>query len=157
MHNQGEAPARYMVIGTRAPADRVTYPEHDRALIADRSTGTRTYETPAADFINTAPLSRSRVRLIAKGRRGCLGASRIAEGPACGIRPLCLSTGKRSVTPKIMRTWMRDKGFVLVSVKLAQNTKWRAPQVFRVRARRASTAAMSAWVVGLICLAGFCL
>ncbi len=45
MYNQTDAPVRYMVIGTRAPADRVTYPNHDRVLILDHSTGTRVYET----------------------------------------------------------------------------------------------------------------
>lgn len=45
MHNDTDAPVRYVVIGTRAPADRVTYPDHDRVLIFDRSTGKRTYET----------------------------------------------------------------------------------------------------------------
>ncbi len=45
MHNRTDAPVRYMVIGTRAPADRVTYPDHDRVLIFDRANGTRSYET----------------------------------------------------------------------------------------------------------------
>ncbi|WP_299730166.1 cupin domain-containing protein [uncultured Tateyamaria sp.] len=45
MHNRSNAPARYMVIGTRAPADRVTYPKLHRVLIYDRTTDTRIYET----------------------------------------------------------------------------------------------------------------
>ncbi len=45
MHNHTDAPVRYMVIGTRAPADRVTYPNKDRVLIYDRTTDTRRYET----------------------------------------------------------------------------------------------------------------
>ncbi len=62
-------------------------------------------------------LSRSHRRLIAKGRAGMALPSRIAEGPACGRRPLCLGKTGMSVTPKIMRGWMRDKGFVLVNPK----------------------------------------
>ncbi len=45
MHNRTETAVRYIVIGTRAPADRVTYPDHDRVLILNRATGTRTYQT----------------------------------------------------------------------------------------------------------------
>lgn len=47
LHNRSDAPVRYMVVGTRAPQDRVTYPDHDRVLIHDRSTGNRVYETLA--------------------------------------------------------------------------------------------------------------
>ena len=45
LHNHSDAPARYVVIGTRAPNDRVTYPGHDRVLHYDRTTDTRVYET----------------------------------------------------------------------------------------------------------------
>lgn len=45
MHNRSDAPVRYVVIGTRAPTDRVTYPDHDRVLIHDRTSDMRTYET----------------------------------------------------------------------------------------------------------------
>ena len=45
MYNRSDAPVRYMVIGTRAPSDRVSYPHHDRVLIYDRITDTRTYQT----------------------------------------------------------------------------------------------------------------
>ncbi|EIE49735.1 hypothetical protein C357_16943 [Citreicella sp. 357] len=34
--NHGETPIRYLVIGTRAPADTVTYPDHDRRLVHSR-------------------------------------------------------------------------------------------------------------------------
>ncbi|WP_426164261.1 cupin domain-containing protein [Pseudoduganella sp. R-32] len=35
--NQGQVPARCMVVGTRATIDRITYPDHDRVLHRDRS------------------------------------------------------------------------------------------------------------------------
>ncbi len=35
--NTSGLPARVLVVGTRAPADRVTYPDHDRQLHRDRS------------------------------------------------------------------------------------------------------------------------
>ena len=35
--NCGQAPTRCLVVGTRAPVDRVTYPDHDRVLLRDRS------------------------------------------------------------------------------------------------------------------------
>lgn len=43
--NKSNAPARYMVIGTRGDRDRVTYPTHDRLLHYDRTTDTRRYTT----------------------------------------------------------------------------------------------------------------
>lgn len=49
MRNQTDRPARYVVIGTRAPRDRVTYPDPDRVLHLDRSAGTRRYSTLAGD------------------------------------------------------------------------------------------------------------
>jgi len=45
MENRTNAPVRYVVIGTRAASDRVTYPDLDRVLIFERSTDTRRYET----------------------------------------------------------------------------------------------------------------
>lgn len=45
LHNQSDAPVRYVVIGTRAPSDVVTYPDRDRVLYLDRETGTRRYTT----------------------------------------------------------------------------------------------------------------
>lgn len=35
--NKGPAPAKCLVIGTRAQEDRITYPDHDRVLHRDRS------------------------------------------------------------------------------------------------------------------------
>lgn len=35
--NRSSAPAKCLVVGTRAPKDRVTYPDHDRLLHRDRS------------------------------------------------------------------------------------------------------------------------
>ncbi len=37
LHNKSSAPTRVLVVGTRAPVDRVTYPDHDRLLHRDRS------------------------------------------------------------------------------------------------------------------------
>ncbi|WP_299553500.1 cupin domain-containing protein [uncultured Tateyamaria sp.] len=45
LHNRTDAPVRYVVIGTRAPSDTVTYPGLDRVLIYDRTTQTRIYQT----------------------------------------------------------------------------------------------------------------
>ena len=45
MENRGDAPARYVVIGTRVPRDTITYPDHDRILTYDRAAGTRSYHT----------------------------------------------------------------------------------------------------------------
>lgn len=45
LENRSGAPVRYVVIGTRAPADRVTYPALDRVLTFDRSSGARDYTT----------------------------------------------------------------------------------------------------------------
>jgi uncharacterized cupin superfamily protein len=39
LENRGAAPARYLVIGTRASRDMVTYPDHDRVLASDRESG----------------------------------------------------------------------------------------------------------------------
>lgn len=47
MQNRSEAPVRYLVIGTRARSDRVTYPEMDRVLHFDRDTQARRYTTMA--------------------------------------------------------------------------------------------------------------
>lgn len=45
LENTGETEARYLVIGTRAPHDVITYPEHDRILTVDHSTDTRSFTT----------------------------------------------------------------------------------------------------------------
>ena len=37
LRNQSAAPAKVLVVGTRAHCDRITYPEHDRQLLRDRS------------------------------------------------------------------------------------------------------------------------
>lgn len=47
LENAGEAEARYLVIGTRSPADLVTYPENDCILHFDRRTGERRWTTLA--------------------------------------------------------------------------------------------------------------
>lgn len=43
--NTSDADVTYLVVGTRSPQDVVTYPDHDRRLIFDRTTGERIYET----------------------------------------------------------------------------------------------------------------
>ena len=45
MENHTDQPARYLVVGTRSPADTVTYPDHDRVLHFDRISQTRRYTT----------------------------------------------------------------------------------------------------------------
>ncbi|GGX50704.1 cupin [Tateyamaria omphalii] len=45
LRNDSDSDARYLVIGTRAPSDRVTYPTRNRVLIFDRTTDDRRYET----------------------------------------------------------------------------------------------------------------
>ncbi len=47
LHNISDTPVRYLVIGTRAPTDTVTYPDHDRVLHFDRAKKTRRYTTLA--------------------------------------------------------------------------------------------------------------
>ena len=47
MENRHAGPVRYLVIGTRAAKDRVTYPALDRVLWFDRNTQTRCYTTLA--------------------------------------------------------------------------------------------------------------
>jgi uncharacterized cupin superfamily protein len=37
MHNRSAAPTKVFVVGTRAQVDRVTYPDHNRQLLRDRS------------------------------------------------------------------------------------------------------------------------
>lgn len=41
--NTSGAEARYLVVGTRAPRDTITYPDDDRVLAFDRTAGTRTW------------------------------------------------------------------------------------------------------------------
>lgn len=43
--NSSNSVARYIVIGTRAPRDTVTYPRHNRVLHLDRTTEERRYTT----------------------------------------------------------------------------------------------------------------
>lgn len=45
LKNETTAEARYLVVGTRLPADRVTYPDHDRILIYDNVARTETFTT----------------------------------------------------------------------------------------------------------------
>ena len=45
LENDSTEPVTYLVIGTRAPVDVVTYPDHDRRLHFDRATQKRRYET----------------------------------------------------------------------------------------------------------------
>ncbi|MDW4499601.1 cupin domain-containing protein [Sulfitobacter sp. D35] len=45
--NRSDAPARYVIVGTRAPLDRVTYPEHDRVQHVDRLHDERRFTTLA--------------------------------------------------------------------------------------------------------------
>lgn len=37
LHNRSDAPTRCLVVGTRAPVDRITYPAHDRVCHRDRA------------------------------------------------------------------------------------------------------------------------
>lgn len=37
LENRSSSPTRCLVVGTRAAVDRITYPEHDRVLLRDRS------------------------------------------------------------------------------------------------------------------------
>ncbi|MRW92439.1 cupin domain-containing protein [Duganella sp. FT80W] len=37
LENRSSSPTRCLVVGTRAPVDHITYPEHDRICIRDRS------------------------------------------------------------------------------------------------------------------------
>ena len=37
LENRSAAPTRCLVVGTRAPIDQITYPEHDRVCLRDRS------------------------------------------------------------------------------------------------------------------------
>jgi uncharacterized cupin superfamily protein len=43
IRNDGIEDARYVVIGTRSPRDVISYPENDRVLHFDRTTGSRRY------------------------------------------------------------------------------------------------------------------
>ncbi len=37
LENRSSSSTRCLVVGTRAPVDRITYPDHDRVLLRDRS------------------------------------------------------------------------------------------------------------------------
>ena len=37
LENRSASPTRCLVVGTRAPIDQITYPEHDRVCLRDRS------------------------------------------------------------------------------------------------------------------------
>lgn len=37
LENRSERPARYLVVGTRAAVDTITYPDHDRVCLRDRA------------------------------------------------------------------------------------------------------------------------
>lgn len=37
LENRSNSPTRCLVVGTRAPVDRITYPDHDRVCLRDRS------------------------------------------------------------------------------------------------------------------------
>jgi len=37
LENRGNAPTRCLIVGTRAPVDRITYPDHDRVCLRDRA------------------------------------------------------------------------------------------------------------------------
>ena len=37
LHNRSSEPTRCLVVGARAPVDRITYPDHDRVCLRDRS------------------------------------------------------------------------------------------------------------------------
>lgn len=54
LENTSETEARYLVIGTRSPADRVTYPENDCILVLDR-TKKEHYWTTLAGAPSTNP------------------------------------------------------------------------------------------------------
>ena len=45
LENASGADATYLVVGTRASNDVVTYPDHDRRLMNDRAAKTRVFET----------------------------------------------------------------------------------------------------------------
>mgnify|MGYP001953621222 FL=1 len=45
LENTSAADATYLVIGTRAASDVITYPDHDCVLHFDRTTGARRYVT----------------------------------------------------------------------------------------------------------------
>jgi uncharacterized cupin superfamily protein len=37
LHNRSSQPTRCLVVGTRAPVDAITYPDHDRVCLRDRA------------------------------------------------------------------------------------------------------------------------
>ncbi|MEF3046342.1 cupin domain-containing protein [Pseudotabrizicola sp. L79] len=53
LENHSTAEARYLVVGTRAASDVVTYPDHDRVLRFDRASQTRHYTSAAGQPANS--------------------------------------------------------------------------------------------------------
>ncbi len=53
LHNQSNTSVRYVVVGTRAPQDVVTYPAKDRILHFDRIANKRSYTTLSGAPSNT--------------------------------------------------------------------------------------------------------
>ena len=53
LENRSGADATYLVIGTTAVREQVTYPDHDRVMYLDRTSGSRRYTTLAGDPANT--------------------------------------------------------------------------------------------------------
>lgn len=49
LHNRSAAATRCLVVGTRAPVDRITYPDHDRVCHRDRSLPDDLWTTSAGE------------------------------------------------------------------------------------------------------------
>jgi uncharacterized cupin superfamily protein len=47
LENTGDGEARYLIVGTRAARDLITYPDHDRMLTVDRDSEARAWTTIA--------------------------------------------------------------------------------------------------------------
>lgn len=57
LENISNTDATYLVIGTRAESDVITYPDHDRVLRFERKTGERRYETLNGSTANSPYLA----------------------------------------------------------------------------------------------------
>lgn len=68
LENLSSSQTRCLVIGTRAPVDHITYPEHDRVCLRDRSVPTTYGQT----LLVSQPLPRT---------------SRAARKQACALQP----------------------------------------------------------------------